>query len=134
MLMKQTLLYRLPLVMYCVFIFVQSSFSSPEVLPTFAFSDKFLHLGGYALLGALAVRAFKREFIHVSKTRIIIYAIVFSTLYGASDELHQSFVAERTADVMDVVADFMGSTLGAWIFWRDIPLLDDFFHEEKLDL
>ena len=118
--MKQTLLYRLPLMMYCIIIFVQSSFSSLETLPSFAFSDKLMHLVGYALLGALAVRAFKREFRHTPKVRVITYAIVFSTLYGASDEIHQSFVAERTADIMDVAADCLGSSLGAWIFWKDL--------------
>lgn len=122
--MRNILLYRLPLVVYAALIFVQSSFSSQEILPAFAFSDKLLHLAGYALLGALAVRAFKREFKEPQKMRITLYAALFATLYGASDEFHQSFVAVRRADVMDFLFDSIGSSIGAWLFWRDIPFID----------
>lgn len=121
----QTLFYRLPLVIYAIFIFVQSSFPSPKMVPTFAFSDKLFHFAGYALLGALAVRAFKREFSQSSKRRVIIYAALFATLYGAGDEFHQSFVAARTADVMDALSDCIGGAVGAWLFWRDIPFIDE---------
>ena len=124
--MKQTIIYRFPLIAYCIFIFVQSSFPSPEVIPTFAFSDKLLHLVGYALLGALSVRAFKREFKNYSRLKVIIYAIIFSTLYGFSDELHQSMVSVRVAEGMDVLFDFFGSVIGATLFYRDIPYIDDF--------
>ncbi|WP_186441682.1 VanZ family protein [Desulfamplus magnetovallimortis] len=109
---------------YCILIFVQSSFPSLEALPSFPFSDKLMHLGGYALLGALAVRDFKRQFKDKSRLSITICAIAFSTFYGATDEFHQSFVAGRSADLMDLLADFAGSVAGAWIFWRDIPYID----------
>ena len=121
---RQTILYRLPLVGYCVFIFVQSSFATPDVLPAFAYSDKMMHLGGYALLGALAVRALKREFVLAPKLLIVAGAILFSTLYGLSDEVHQSFVSERSAEGWDVLADFFGSIVGATLFYRDLPWID----------
>ncbi|AKG92438.1 putative integral membrane protein [Geoglobus ahangari] len=34
--------------------------------------------------------------------------IVFGTLYGASDEFHQSFVPHRSSTVSDLFADFVG--------------------------
>jgi VanZ family protein len=40
-------------------------------------------------------------------------AVVLSTLYGVSDEWHQSFVPGRSPDVLDVAADAVGSTIGA---------------------
>lgn len=116
--------YRLPLALYCLFIFVQSSFSTPEVLPTFHYSDKLMHLGGYGVLGALAVRAFKRDFKNAPKWLVIASSVIFSTLYGLSDEIHQSFVSERSAEGWDVLADFVGSLIGSWLFWKDIPWID----------
>jgi VanZ family protein len=37
-------------------------------------------------------------------------AIGLTTLYGISDEWHQSFVPSRTADPMDVLVDFLAAT------------------------
>ena len=45
-------------------------------------------------------------------------SISFATLYGVSDETHQFFVAAGQADVMDGVADFAGSVLGAIIYMK----------------
>jgi VanZ family protein len=38
---------------------------------------------------------------------------VAGILYGASDELHQNFVARRNCDVLDLAADSIGSLAGA---------------------
>jgi VanZ family protein len=116
--LRKTLVYRLPVVAYCGFIFWQSSSASFESLPTFAFSDKIMHLGGYGLLGAFVVRALARESLNLSRRGVILAAIVFSTLFGVSDEIHQGFVAERCADSFDAVADLLGSTLGVLVYAR----------------
>jgi VanZ family protein len=42
-------------------------------------------------------------------------ALVF--LYGATDELHQVFVATRTAQVSDVLIDTSGGALGLFALW-----------------
>ena len=39
-------------------------------------------------------------------------AVVLSTLYGVSDEVHQAFTPERTPDVRDLLADALGAALG----------------------
>ncbi|MFK5952446.1 MAG: VanZ family protein [Desulfobacterium sp.] len=121
---RQALVYRWPLVIYAIAIFAQSCFPSPEVLQDLDFSDKFLHFGGYALLGALMVRMLKRELPGQRPWKIIVLAVVLSTFYGVSDELHQALVPGRYADVMDIVADLTGSILGAILFWWDLPILD----------
>ena len=36
--------------------------------------------------------------------------------YGMTDELHQYFVPERNGSVLDVVADGVGSLIGAYCF------------------
>jgi VanZ family protein len=43
-------------------------------------------------------------------------AVVAATVYGVSDEWHQSFVAGRCSEVADVVADFAGSVIGSSCF------------------
>ncbi len=121
---RHALVYRWPLVIYCVMIFVQSCFPSPEVIRHMHWSDKSLHLVGYALLGGLTVRMFKRELPGRSVWKIICMVVVACTLYGVSDELHQALVPGRHADIMDVVADMAGSALGAVLFWPDLPGID----------
>ena len=43
----------------------------------------------------------------------ILAVIVLGTLYGVSDEIHQSFVPPRTPDILDVAADSAGAFAGA---------------------
>ena len=114
--LRKTLVYRLPVVAYCGFIFWQSSSASFESLPTFAFADKIMHLGGYCLLGALVVRALAQESLNLSRWGVILAAIAFSSLFGVSDEIHQGFVAERCSDSFDAVADLLGSILGVIVY------------------
>jgi VanZ family protein len=45
--------------------------------------------------------------------QVLAISVCFATLYGVSDEFHQAFVAARQADGYDVLADFVGSILGA---------------------
>lgn len=111
-----TLIYRLPVAAYCGLIFWQSSSASLGSLPSFAFSDKIMHLGGYALLGALVFRALEQEALNLSRQGLILAAILLSTLFGVSDEIHQGFVAVRCADPFDAAADALGSILGVLFY------------------
>lgn len=52
----------------------------------------------------------------------MILSITLSSLYGISDEIHQYYVPYRNADVMDVMADILGSIFGVYIynfFWLE---------------
>ena len=40
-------------------------------------------------------------------------AVALASLYGATDEFHQSLVPGRDADVVDWVADTLGAAIGA---------------------
>ncbi len=71
----------------------------------YLYPDKFGHIGLYFFFGLLLNRA-------LSNSRMWRYAIpaslLIGTLYGATDELHQSFVPYRTPSEMDLLADFLG--------------------------
>jgi len=110
------LAYWFPILLYCLLIFIQSSHPSPDITPHWPYVDKVLHFIAYALLGALFLRAFKTTRIKHHLKLIFALSVLFSSLYGISDEIHQSFVPYRTADVMDVIADILGSVFGVGVF------------------
>ena len=43
-------------------------------------------------------------------------AVVATTMYGASDEWHQSFVPLRDSNIRDWLTDILGGALGAGLF------------------
>jgi VanZ family protein len=80
--------------------------------------DKVLHFTAYALLGALFLRAFNTTRIKHHLKLIFTLSVLFSALYGISDEIHQSFVPYRTADAMDALADILGSIAGVYLYQK----------------
>jgi len=110
------LAYWLPLVAYCAVIFIQSSRPAPLELPGWYAGDKLLHLAGYAVLGALCVRALGTLPLRRNLALLATVSILFSLLYGISDEVHQYFVPSRQAEVLDVIFDGLGGALGVWSY------------------
>jgi len=108
--------YWLPVLAYCLLIFVQSSYPSFEKTPDLPFMDKQLHFIAYAVLGILFFRAIRISSTCTKHLTIVVLAIAASSLYGATDELHQSFVVARDGDWADVLADTVGSIVGVLIF------------------
>ena len=104
--------YWLPVLAYCLIIFIQSSLPASEHIPEFDFSDKLLHAGGYGVLGMLFYRAFNATHKRLSTASLVVLSIGLTALYGASDEIHQYFVPFRSADFMDFAADAAGGILG----------------------
>ena len=105
-------IYWLPVIMYCLFIFVLSSLPYPEKLPKYPHIDKLAHFIEYAALGALFFRAFKTLQWLGKKHMLIFTSIAASIVYGLSDELHQYFIPYRNASLLDIAADSAGSIFG----------------------
>jgi VanZ family protein len=83
----------------------------PVSLPPFPHADKLAHAGAFAILSALVVvglRGWGR-----SGARALWIAVAVASLYGAADELHQSFVPGRAPDPWDWAADTAGALLGS---------------------
>ncbi len=103
----------LGLVLYCGLIY---SLSSQSVLPApmfFSFQDKLHHAGAFFIMGYLAWRGLRHW---ISQPIVLgLVSVVFCSLYGATDEWHQSFVVGRHADRFDWVADTLGAGLAIWL-------------------
>jgi len=113
--------YWLPPALWCAIIFIQSCFATPDAFPEFPYSDKIAHIGVYALLSILFCRAFYTIEIWQGRGAIpFVTAVVATVLYGALDEWHQSFVAARSADLLDLLADFAGAMAGAALYWKTV--------------
>ena len=120
------LIYWLPVVIYCTVIFIQSAYPAVVQLQEVPFGDKYLHFTGYALLGILFFRAFKSSHVGNRVAVVSLLSILASTAYGISDEIHQYFVPCRTADVMDALADMVGSCLGVTAYFLLVVKYDIF--------
>lgn len=117
-LMRTFCYYWLPLLLYCTFIFIQSAFPSPESMPEIPHMDKVNHFIAYAIMGILFFRAYRTLRLRNNTILLIILSILSSTFYGLTDEFHQFFVPERHMDMMDLLADAVGSCIGVVGYYR----------------
>ena len=104
------------LIFYCLFIYWLSDQPSLPAPMWFEHQDKLHHAGAYSIMGLLAWRSFK----HLVRSPIILalLSIAFCSLYGLSDEWHQSFVVGRESDSADWVADTSGSILAILLLYK----------------
>lgn len=97
---------------YSALIFYLSS--KPYLKPPAEFwsADKFYHFFEYGLYGMLMIN-FLKDF---KLNRILILSIILGSLYAASDEIHQYFVPNRHASVIDWIFDVIGVYLGTKLY------------------
>ncbi len=101
-----------PALAWATIIFVASHQSRPlPIAPPFAHADKVVHAVIFGLLSALAARALLAA--GQAGRRALWLAVVATSLYGAGDEWHQSFVPGRDSDPGDWAADTAGAVAGA---------------------
>lgn len=75
----------------------------------------------YLILSALLCRALAGGFSAPLSGGRALLAVTLATLYGVSDELHQTFVPGRDASTADVAKDLAGSAVGALLYRRAVP-------------
>lgn len=100
--------YWLPALAMMATIFIISGTPNLDVIPG-GVSDKVGHFTGYAVLGALVLRALARADWRGVTVRNLALAWGITALYGASDEFHQVFVPGRFAGADDWLADALGA-------------------------
>jgi len=114
-------LYWLPPVLYLALIFTLSGMSHPPI-PA-AVDQNLLHYPEFAVLAALLVRALAGDRRGFPGWGVLLAALVFSSVWGALDELHQAFVPGRVPDPLDWWHDTVGAVAGAGLWglfrrWR----------------
>jgi len=80
--------------------------------------DKLCHAVAYGVLTLSCLYALHPWFRHRPFLELATAVILFSLFFGLSDELHQTFIAHRSADWRDVVADITGSILAVFLWWQ----------------
>jgi VanZ family protein len=91
-------------------IFFLSSQTRLPVPHMLGYQDKLEHATAYGLLAACLLLAQTRKTSGYSRFQISI-SVLIASLYGISDEFHQSFVPGRTPDPLDWLADTGGALL-----------------------
>ncbi len=102
-------LWLLLLLSYCAVIY---ELSDQPVLPVpalFNMQDKVIHAMAYAVMAALFWQTARYRMPKLFPCAVV--TVLFCSLYGISDEWHQSFVAGRMADPLDWLADTTGALL-----------------------
>lgn len=74
---------------------------------------KLAHLTEYFILGVLMFLT-----LNSYNIKIIYIVILLCFLYAVSDEIHQLFVIGRDGNIIDVLIDTLGSTLGVFLVKR----------------
>ena len=102
--------YHFPFLLWMVIIFVQSSFPAIELPEVEVISaDKIAHMGVYGLLAVLCYISL----IHLTENNTFSlspfsWSFVIASLYGATDEIHQYYVPNRSSEIQDWLADVTG--------------------------
>lgn len=104
-----------PVIMYCVLIFrvsAQQDLSPPQ----FPSSDKVAHFVVYGGLGVLWARAARTSWPYWTFQVLLLSTLLFTGLYGVTDEWHQMYVPGRFSDWRDALADVCGGTVGGIMY------------------
>ena len=114
------LIWFLPATAWMALIFAMPSteqFPQPLGLSTFLLSIA-AHLILYGVLALLLLVAFAQS-LRPSRSSMLA-AVAIASVYGISDEFHQSFVPGRDASVFDLLVNTVGATIAVvvWSFRR----------------
>lgn len=102
--------YTLATCAYCASIFYMSSLPGSDFPPMpFLSADKLLHGFVYAGLTALISIGMRRSNPSAPHTVHLLFPVIFSSLYGLSDEIHQYYVPTRHCEWSDFAADALGA-------------------------
>jgi VanZ family protein len=83
-------------------------------LPSTPGGDKTAHVVAYGVLAASMVRALYLG-TGLGERAVTWASMAYASLYGVTDEIHQSFVPGREASALDVAADVAGAAIGVLI-------------------
>ena len=95
----------------------QSVVTGPATATGLPMADKLDHLAEFTVLGALLWNAVSRHH-PLPRLAPAIFVLALGASYGVLDELHQSLVPERSAELGDWLVDVVGVALGSYALDR----------------
>jgi VanZ family protein len=95
-------------------IFYLSHQPSVDIPSLFPYQDKVMHFVAYGVLATFLLGSLPAPLPGYGRTQVLL-ATGLASLYGISDEFHQSFVPGRQPDVLDWLADSAGALVAAML-------------------
>ncbi len=119
MINKKTCILIVPVVIYSALIYYLSN-QSRLPMPDIGILgwDKLMHFVAYFIYGICMQLAVIASLVKKSEKYQIFIVVLLSSLFAFSDEIHQSFVPGRDADIYDVLADLLGILTSMLLFKR----------------
>ncbi|MDQ6996118.1 MAG: VanZ family protein [Mariprofundus sp.] len=112
---KATYLWLLLLFSYCALIYCLSDQSHLPVPYVFDMQDKLIHATAYAIMAFIFWQSWRER---LPIFLLAVLAVVFCSLFGVTDEWHQSFVPGRDASVFDWLADTTGAFVLTMVLYK----------------
>ena len=104
--------YLILLAIWIGFTFILTSIPHPPKVVGLHHFDKVVHFFIYAVTGALFTK-----YLQAGKVRkwflLLMFSMIFVALIGGIDEIHQGWIAGRTPDIADWLADVAGGCGGS---------------------
>ena len=76
---------------------------------------KCMHMTVYLILALLVVNALNVSNVKLKRAYLLAFIICF--IYACTDELHQTFIADRSGEFKDVLIDSFGSLIGILFYY-----------------
>lgn len=105
-------LYLLPLTIMGIIFYLSHQPNVMDGMPEIPFLDKFFHFTAYFALGF----SFCISLSFNRWPRWGPLSFLFTMLYAMSDEIHQTFVPNRSFEVSDFLADVFGGLVAVLVF------------------
>lgn len=105
------------MIAWALTIFIQSSFPAIELPKVEIISfDKVVHMGVFGVLAGLCyISLLNIHSRNILTNNIYLSAGILSIIYGATDEIHQYFVPNRSSEVQDWLADVVGIIIASLV-------------------
>lgn len=114
----------IPLILYWLTLFIGTTLPSDTLSTLLEFSDKLKHFIGYLGLAFLLSLNFHfQERWKNLAEKWLLAALLICLIYGLFDEIHQIYVPNRSAELLDWVADSLGSLVGIVFSYLTVKFL-----------
>jgi VanZ family protein len=117
---QRFIIYSILALLYAAAIFILSSMPTiplPSQYYELPSPDKLSHTALYFGLTILLCLSLSNAANPIISERTIILSFTIGTVYGILDEVHQAFVPGRTATLIDIAFDILGTLVAIAIFW-----------------